>query len=177
METNIKTLTPQSPSERGNSWGRRIVLGGVAIVALAGIGAASAASGSAGPVNSAGMALVHARMGGGFAEYRLEKALEFVDATAAQTEKVKNIFDAARSDIMPMVGSFSDTRQDVAEILGAGIIDRAAAERLRSERVAAIDEVSRRMTAAMLDAAEVLTSEQRTKLLEHLQERGSHRRW
>ena len=55
-------------------------------------------------------------------------------------------------------------------------VDRRG-EELRAERVPAIDEASRKMTAAILDAAEVLTPEQRKELVEHFEERGGHGRW
>jgi protein CpxP len=62
-------------------------------------------------------------------------------------------------------------------LLGAATIDREAAEKLRAERIAAADEASRKLTTALLDAAEVLTAEQRAELLEHFEDRGWHRRW
>ncbi|TIU97082.1 MAG: hypothetical protein E5W00_24495, partial [Mesorhizobium sp.] len=69
------------------------------------------------------------------------------------------------------------TRDDVAKLLGAATVDRAAAESLRAERVTAVDEASRKLTTALLDAAEVLTAEQRAEMLKHFEDRGWHRRW
>jgi Spy/CpxP family protein refolding chaperone len=72
---------------------------------------------------------------------------------------------------------FRDARTAVVELMSAPTLDRAAAETLRAERIAAIDEASKKMTAAMLDAAEVLTPEQRAELAKHLGERKGPRRW
>jgi Spy/CpxP family protein refolding chaperone len=77
----------------------------------------------------------------------------------------------------PVFRDFRDTHEAVAEIIAAPTIDRAAAEKLRSERIAAIDAASRKMTTALVEAAEVLTPEQRAKLVEHFKERRSHGRW
>jgi Spy/CpxP family protein refolding chaperone len=74
-----------------------------------------------------------------------------------------------------MAEEFRDTRGQVAELLGAATIDRAAAETLRAERIARVDEASRKLTAAILDVAEVLTPEQRAEIVDHFRDRG--RRW
>ena len=60
-------------------------------------------------------------------------------------------------------------------ITSAPTIDRAAMERLRAEQVALADSVSKRITQAFADAAEVLTPEQRQKVAGRLTERMEHR--
>ncbi|TJX07212.1 MAG: periplasmic heavy metal sensor, partial [Mesorhizobium sp.] len=87
------------------------------------------------------------------------------------------IMDKLHDDVRPIMRGFRDTRDDVAKLLGAATIDREAAEKLRAERIAAVDEASRKLTSALLDAAEVLTAEQRAELVEHFEDRGWHRRW
>jgi Spy/CpxP family protein refolding chaperone len=52
----------------------------------------------------------------------------------------------------------------------APVIDRAALERLRAEQMQRMDVISRRILAAVEDAAEVLTPEQRAKFAEHLRQ-------
>lgn len=151
-----------------------MVAGSIAVVALGGIGAAAAMGG-----DGMGRFVMNAGMhhGGGFMGRGFGRMLERVDATAEQEERIWAIIDDARAELRPMMREFRDSRETVAELLGAASIDRAAAETLRAERVAAIDTASRRMTGALLDAAEVLTPEQRAKLVEHFRERGSRGRW
>jgi Spy/CpxP family protein refolding chaperone len=184
---NEKQDMPAAPVENhgatSSGWGRRIAIGGVALAALAGIGLVAANSGEFRRDHGMrhfgmGAHMERASMGGmGFGERRLEHFLDEIDATPEQSEKLKAIFGSARNDIGPMFEDLRDTRKAAADILGAATIDRAAAEKLRSERVAALDAASRKMTAALLDAAEVLTPEQRTELVEHFKERGGHGRW
>ena len=61
--------------------------------------------------------------------------------------------------------------------LGARQLNRAAAiEALRARRIAAMDQISRRVTTAMEDAANVLTPDQRVKLAAIDAEHGQHHR-
>jgi protein CpxP len=170
-----------APSEKG--WGRRLIFGGLtAVAALAAIGLAAAASGDfergfgMGRFGMGGHAM-HAHMGMGFGGHGMAYVLGEIDATPEQEDKLWTIIDGARSELRPTFREFRDTREAIAGILGAPTIDRAALEKLRSERVASIDEASRKMTTALVEAAEVLTPEQRAKLVEHFRERGSHGRW
>ena len=195
MEQENQTSTAATPAKA--SWGRRIVIGGLAAAAVAGIGLVAATGGEFGRgmggefgrgMGGQGWAMdghgwgkggpgMHASMGRGFGERGLERMLDGIDATPEQAEKIRAIVDAARDDLEPAIDGMRDTREKVAEMLGAPTIDRAAAEALRAERIAAVDQASRRLTTAILDAAEVLTPEQRAELADHFKERGRHGRW
>lgn len=176
---------PLAPNTATGSrgWGRRIVIGGLAAAAVAGIGLAVANSGEFGDGHGMlhfgkGHQMMDASMGrGGFSERRMEHMMEDIDATPEQSKKLKELFGSARDEIAPMLDDFRDTRNAAADILGAPTIDRSAIEKLRSERVAAIDAASRKMTATLVDAAEILTPEQRAKILERFKARGGHGRW
>lgn len=170
-DKNLAGPTVGEPASK--AWGRRAAIGGLAAVAVVGaVGYAAARSDEFGfGMDRFGGHLMHAHMGGGFMEHRIGSVLDELDATPEQEDKLWDIIDKARTEIRPTFRDFRETREEVIELLGQPTIDRAAAEKLRSERVAAIDEASRKMTTALLDAAEVLTPEQRTKLVEHLKER------
>lgn len=170
-----ETGTAAATQGNGSRRTRWIVAGGVAVLALAGIGAAGAMGGGDGMGRQ--FMEVGMRHGGHFAGRGLGRALDAVDATAEQEDRIWAIIDDARTELRPMMREFRDTRTAVIDLLAAGTIDRAAAETLRAERIAAMDEASKKVTAALLDAAEVLTPEQRTQLVEHFKERGGPRRW
>ena len=174
MEQENHDANPATPT--GNkSRSRWLIAGGVAVVALAGIGAAGAMGGG----EAMGRHVMEAGMkhGGHFAGRGLSRALDAVNATAEQEDRIWTIIDDTRAELRPAMREFRDTRETVMQLLAAPTIDRAAAETLRAERIAAIDEASKKMTAAMLDAAEVLTPEQRAELAKHLGERKGPRRW
>ncbi|MEK1929102.1 MAG: Spy/CpxP family protein refolding chaperone [Pararhizobium sp.] len=183
METEDKNLASPAASEAASKgWGRRAAIGGIAALAVVGgIGFAAARSDDFGfGMGRFGMGghMMHAHMGGGdFMEYRIGTMLDELNATTEQEDKLWDIIDKARDEIRPTFRDFRETREAVIELLGAPTIDRAAAEKLRSERIAAIDEASRKMTTALLEAAEVLTPEQRAKLAAHLKERRGRGRW
>ncbi|OHV83969.1 Spy/CpxP family protein refolding chaperone [Ensifer sp. LCM 4579] len=176
-DNNLSGPTGGDPVSKG--WGRRAAIGGLAAVAVVGaVGYAAARSDDFGfGMGRFGGHMMHAHMGGGFMEHRIGSVLDELDATPEQEDKLWDIIDKARAEIRPTFRDFRETREEVIDLLGAPTLDRAAAEKLRSERVAAIDEASRKMTTALLDAAEVLTPEQRAKLAEHLKERRGRGRW
>jgi protein CpxP len=192
METNHPEPADLSGAQRKKSWGKRIVIVGFAIAAFAGVGVAGALSQDYERMQRIGMGWGdgapgmhmqanfrhHMGFGGpGFGGRHFERMLEEIDATPEQEEKLEAIIDKLHDDVRPIMRGFRDTRDDVAKLLGAATIDREAAEKLRAERVAAVDEASRKVTTALLDAAEVLTAEQRAELVEHFEDRGWHRRW
>lgn len=169
QEKEIEILPPRS---RTRGW---VVAGGITVLVLGGIGVAGAMGGGDGMgrfVMKTGM-----NHGMGFAGRGFGRALDAVNATPEQEERIWAIIDDVRAELRPLMREFRHTREAIVEIIGAETIDPAAAETLRAERIGALDEASRRVTAALIEAAEVLTPDQRAALAEHFQERASQRRW
>lgn len=171
MDTQ-NTDAPKTP----RSWGRALAIASAAVVIVGGAGIAAVMANDGPGWRGHSM---HAAWGGGgrFAERRFERAMGEIDATAEQETALRGIFNDLRDDMGDMRGTMRGMRDEVAELLGAPTIDRAAAETLRATRVAAMDEASKRVTQAMLDAAEVLTPEQRADLIERFGERHGGGRW
>lgn len=165
-QTRTLDAVPSDGPKR--SWGKRAMFGG----AIAGL----VIGGGILAVTNSGFA--RGGDGGymrGFMEYRIERALDDVDATPEQTAKVKAIIEQVRTDLAPMSGGFRDTRDALTTILQAPTVDRAELEKLRAERIGAMDAASRRLTTALADVADVLTPEQRRELVQEMGERRGHR--
>lgn len=165
----------QAP-RKSSPWRRVAIAGAVAVVAM-GVGAAAATGGAStfyGPAMH--VAMSSSGMGSGFAERRFDRMMSEIEASDEQADRLREIFEAAREDLMPARDDFRSFRDDLAALIAAPQIDRNAAEQMRAERVEAIDEASRRMTEAFLEAAEVLTPEQRVALVEKFEERRWHGR-
>ena len=109
-------------------------------------------------------------------EQRLDHVLRSVDATPDQQTRLHGIVEAAVKDLDPIRQHLAGTRAQITALLAAPQIDRAAVEQLRSERLAEMDQASKRMTQALLDAADVLTPEQRKKLADTAAEWQAHHR-
>jgi periplasmic protein CpxP/Spy len=91
-----------------------------------------------------------------------------IDATPEQQGKLQTIFAGAIKDLLPAHEQVLAARQQARDLLTQATIDRAAIEKFRAERVAAIDTASKRIAQALSDAAEVLTPEQRNRVSEML---------
>jgi periplasmic protein CpxP/Spy len=101
---------------------------------------------------------------------RHERALDLVGATAEQKAKVREILRAAHADDAREHQAQRDLQQRMAQLLAAPQIDPAAAESLRQQMAAGHDARSKRMLQARLDAAAVLTPDQRQKLAEQMRQ-------
>jgi Spy/CpxP family protein refolding chaperone len=107
------------------------------------------------------------------------RMLERIGASAEQREQIRKIMTSARGDMKARRDEGKALRDKAAALFAQPTIDAAAVESLRQEMVQRHDQASQRMTQAMLEAAQVLTPEQRTKLAEAMKERrarkGGHR--
>jgi protein CpxP len=91
-----------------------------------------------------------------------------LDANTEQQEKLRGIMRAMLKDVLPARERATAARHQARELLTATNIDRTAMEKLRTDQIALADSVSKRITQALGDAAEILSPEQRRKLADRL---------
>lgn len=103
----------------------------------------------------------------------IEKMVERIapDATPQQKARLADIAKSAFADLKPLHAKFREDRKRAHDLLMAPTIDRVALEQLRVEQIQRADVASKRILAAVADAAEVLTPEQRVRFQKHLQKR------
>ncbi|MEP1208913.1 MAG: Spy/CpxP family protein refolding chaperone [Rhizobiaceae bacterium] len=113
-------------------------------------------------------------------EKRITRAVKHIaieiDATDEQSAKITALASAVAKDMKPLHGQFKEAGDELHKLLTADTIDRAALEKLRAERVAEADRVSKELVNALADVAEVLTPEQRKIVDERLDQFKSMRR-
>lgn len=107
-------------------------------------------------------------MGGGFGGHGMMsgRLLESVGASADQQARIKTIMQTAREDIRRQHEAAGDLRAQMLAVFTATTVDARAAEAVRVKMAAVREADSKRMLQAMIDAAAVLTPEQRQKLAE-----------
>ena len=86
-----------------------------------------------------------------------------VDATPEQKQKLTDIAKKAAHDLAPLRTQGVEMRKQGLALFTAPNIDRNAVEQLRVKRMQQADAVSKRITQALTESAEVLTPEQRQK--------------
>jgi Spy/CpxP family protein refolding chaperone len=150
----------------------------VAAAALAlGAGVATTASAHAGEGAGrhamAGMHAMHAGHGGpGMMGPRMgERALDAVGASAEQKAQIRQIMEAARTELQPQREAGRALREQMRALFAQPSVDADAVEALRRQIAAQHDAASRRMTQAMVEASRVLTPDQRQALAQQMQER------
>ena len=152
--------TPRATSARGSRGLKWMLLS--VLVAASGTVALSA---WAQPGGGYGMGM----HGGG---RNIDRMLDGLNATDAQRTQIKQIMDAARTDLKAQREQSRSLRERAMQIFAAPNVDAAAAESVRQQMVQQHDQSSRRMMQAMLDAGKVLTPEQRAKLGERMKQRS-----
>jgi protein CpxP len=170
------TGSSSSDSKPRRPW-RRVVLAALAGSIAAGIGATTFAHGG----------WHHGWHGRGWhgemdpqamqrrAEAMVKWWLADIDASEAQQRKIADLVAATLSDLRPLRQQHFEARKQAIEILSKPEVDRAALEAIRAQEVALAEQLSRRITQSLADAAEVLTPEQRAKLAERIQSRRGPR--
>jgi Spy/CpxP family protein refolding chaperone len=116
-------------------------------------------------------AVLHPHSGIGGGPLLDGRQLDAVGATAEQKARVRDIFKAAHDDLRKLHEGQREQHQQLLQLLTAPQLDAAAAEALRQKQQAVHDTASKRLLQASLDAAAVLTPEQRQKLGERLKAR------
>jgi protein CpxP len=116
--------------------------------------------------------------GGWVTNERIERGvrhvLSNVDATPEQKEKVATILKGTANDVTALRERHLADAQRIGQILSAQNIDRQGLEAVRADELSLADQASKRLMQGLADSAEVLTPEQRAKLVARVQ---SHQRW
>lgn len=107
-------------------------------------------------------------------DHRISRLIKAVDGTPEQKDRLVKLAQTAMTDMQPLRAQHMAARKKGMELLAGGAIDRNALERLRQEQITLADTMSKRMVQHLADAAEVLTPAQRSKLAEHMRQRGAH---
>jgi len=116
---------------------------------------------------------------------RIEHIAHAVNASPEQKAKLLAVAKAAQLDLKPLHEQLKAGHEQMMVLMSATTLDRAAIEQRRQQQVATTDAISRRMVQLMVDSAEVLTPEQRTKFaammknrqgrMERVQDKWQHR--
>ena len=119
--------------------------------------------GGSGPIDPARM---DERIERGMKHFAIE-----AEATPEQTQKLTVIAKAAAKDLLPLREKVGEARKQAMTLMTQPALDRAQIEKLRAEQIGHMDVLSKRLSQALADAAEVLTPEQRKKLADRVEQR------
>ena len=101
----------------------------------------------------------------------IDHMLDGLDASDAQRTQIKQIAGTAAAEMKAQAEAGRALRQRALQAFTAANVDAAAVEQVRQQMLQQHDQMSRRMTQAMLDVARVLTPEQRARLGERMRDR------
>ena len=101
----------------------------------------------------------------------IDHLLDGLNASDAQRGQIKQIAAGAATDLKAQGEAGRALRQRAMQAFTAPTVDPAAVEQVRQQMLQQHDQMSRRMTQAMLDVARVLTPEQRARLGERMRDR------
>jgi len=102
---------------------------------------------------------------------QMERLYDSVGVTTEQRAQIKQIMDAARTDLQAQREAGRQLREQTRALFAQPTIDAKEAEALRQQMLTRHDQASKRMLQAMLDASAVLTSDQRKAIAERMSER------
>jgi Spy/CpxP family protein refolding chaperone len=105
-------------------------------------------------------------------EKRIDHMLDRVKATDEQKQKINAITKSAFTDLQPLHQQRRDLRRKAMALLTQPTIDQAAFQQLQTQQQQLADKISQRRDQALIDAAQVLTPEQRADLAKRWHKRG-----
>jgi protein CpxP len=120
-----------------------------------------------------GMAGMHGKGAGMMGGRHIERMLDEVKATPEQRAQIKQLTDAARTDMQAQREAGRKLHEQSRSLWAQPNVDANAAEALRQQMVAQHDQASKRGLQLMLDVSRVLTPEQRKTLSDRMQQRRS----
>lgn len=101
----------------------------------------------------------------------VDRMLEGLNATPEQRSKIEAIAKAAATDLRAQREAGRSLHEQRLKLFIAPTVDARAVEALRQQQLAHHDQVSKRMTQAMLEVSAVLTPEQRAQMGERIAQR------
>jgi protein CpxP len=110
-----------------------------------------------------------------FMQHRLDKMLDLLKATDSQRTAIKAIAERMFTEMQPVHQQHKQLHDAMIAAFTADTVDRASVEKLRLQVTALVDQGSQVFSKAMLDAAQVLTPEQRQTLAKFIQEQHGKR--
>ena len=150
---------------------RWLTAGTVLVACAAAVVSADAQERGPGPMHGPGPGAM--MMFGGSPEHvarHVDRMLDGLNASDAQRSQIKQIAAAAGADLKPQAETGRALRQRAMQAFAAPTVDVATVEQVRAQLSQQHDQMSRRISQAMLDIARVLTPEQRAKIGERMSE-------
>ncbi len=152
--------------------------GGVAVVALGALAATGASFADGGFSRAHWRGHDHG-MSRSFDPARMGKKVDFgvdlilgrVGADEKQKTKVASTIKGVLGQVPAFRQGHIDARDQLIKLLKADKFDKAALEKLRAERIKAIDEASKKVAAALGEVADTLSDKQRKELIEFAEKR------
>jgi periplasmic protein CpxP/Spy len=163
---NLNSDSPVSPAPR-RGWRKWTWLALALPLTLGGV-TYTAANAYAFPGHGGG-AEMHERM-----QARMDRILTDAGATDAQKAQVKSIWAGLQPQLKAAHQQHFQLRQQIEQALAAPTIDTAGIEKLRQQAVQSIDRASSLLTQGMVGTAQVLTPDQRQKVIAELQRHPHH---
>jgi len=109
---------------------------------------------------------------GGGMRQRMHRMLEIAGATDAQKTQIKAVWEPLKTQLRAVGQDHAKVRQSMQQALAAPTIDPAAIEKLRRDSVQLMDKRSALITQGMVGTAQILTAEQRQKILDEVRKHG-----
>ena len=102
----------------------------------------------------------------------MERLLDEVKATPEQRAQIKQMTEAARTDLLAQREAGRKLHEQNRALFAQPTVDARTAETLRQQLMAQHDQASKRMLQLKLDISRVLSPEQRAMLNERMKQRG-----